>query len=205
MRVYLAGPDVFLPDPFARAAALKAVCARHGLQGVSPLDELTGEPASWAVLAEARRIALRNEAHIRSCQALIANLTPFRGPSADAGTVFELGFARALGLRVFAWSNDARPFAERTRAFLGGTARHAGDGWRDAEGLLLEDFSLADNLMIEGAVLASGGELVLGDVPETARWQDLDAFGRVAAAVAEGRPGLCPGPAKGREAPGPHS
>ena len=44
--VYLAGPDVFLPDPAGRAAALKSVCARHGLRGVSPLDALDGvDPA----------------------------------------------------------------------------------------------------------------------------------------------------------------
>ena len=38
MRVYLAGPDVFVPDAAGRAAALKSICARHGLIGVSPLD-----------------------------------------------------------------------------------------------------------------------------------------------------------------------
>ena len=183
MRVYLAGPDVFLPDPLARAAALKAVCARHGLTGVSPLDALADEPDSWAALPESRRIALRNEAHIRSCRAVVANLTPFRGPSADAGTVFEVGFARALGLLVFAWTNDPRPFADRTRAFLGDAARPAADGWRDGEGMLLEDFALADNLMIEGAVLASGGVLVLDEVAPSARWTDLDAFARCVAAL----------------------
>lgn len=184
MRVYLAGPDVFFPDPFARAAALKAVCARHGMHGVSPLDALPDEPVAWGDLSEARRIALRNEAHIRSCQALVANLTPFRGPSADVGTVFEMGFARALGLRVFAWSNDARPFADRSRSFLGAAVRRAADGWRDDEGLLLEDFFLSDNLMIEAAVLDSGGVLALGAVPAAARWHDLDAFARSIAALA---------------------
>jgi len=178
MRVYLAGPDVFLPDPVARAAALKAVCARHGLEGVSPLDALPAEPAGWSALAEALRIARRNEAQIRACDALIANLTPFRGPGADAGTAFEMGFARALGLPVWAWSNDPRRFAERTRAFLGAAGRC------DAEGLLVEDFALADNLMIEGAVLASGGTLTLGDVPASARWRDLGAFVRCVAALA---------------------
>src|SRR5580692_11184031 len=100
MRVYLAGPDVFLPAAGERAAALKSICARHGLHGVSPLDALAGEPADWGGLPEARRIALRNEAHMGGCAALIANLTPFRGPSADAGTVFEVGYMRALGRPV---------------------------------------------------------------------------------------------------------
>ena len=87
-----------------RACRRSMACGRAGLLGGA---------------ARAQRIARRNEAQIRSCEALIANLTPFRGPSADAGTVFEVGFASALGLRMFGWSNDARPFAERTRAFLG--------------------------------------------------------------------------------------
>ena len=54
MRVYLAGPDVFLPDPLARAATLKAICARHGLVGISPLDALDGgDQPDWATLTEA--------------------------------------------------------------------------------------------------------------------------------------------------------
>jgi nucleoside 2-deoxyribosyltransferase len=172
MRIYLAGPDVFLPEPGARASALKAVCARHGVQGVSPLDALADEPGAWSVLPEARRIALRNEAHIRACDALIANLTPFRGPSADVGTVFEVGFARALGLRLFGWSNDARGFAARTRSLAGLAAAAT----HDADGLLIEDFDMADNLMIESAILASGGRLIRTDMPPSACWADLAAF-----------------------------
>lgn len=174
--VYLAGPDVFLPDPAARAQALKAICARHGLMGVWPLDPLAGgDPPEWAALPEALRIARRNEAHIAGCIALIANLTPFRGPSADAGTVFEVGFMRALGRPVFGWSNCALPFAARTRAALGPLpdAGHA-----------VEDFpGMVDNLMIDGAIHASGGALVVRDVAEGARWDDLAAFEAVVARV----------------------
>jgi nucleoside 2-deoxyribosyltransferase len=185
MRVYLAGPDVFVPAAHVRAAALKSVCARHGLQGVSPLDELGGEPAVWSSLPEARRIALRNEAHMARCAVLIANLTPFRGPSADAGTVFEIGYMRALGRPVFGWSNSAEPFAERTRAFLGVAAMCGPDGaWRDGEGMLIEAFGLADNLMIDAAILGSGGALFTAAVPQASRWTDLAAFERCAAAVA---------------------
>ncbi len=185
MRVYLAGPDVFLPDAPARADALRAICARYGLVGVSPLDNLSdGDPPAWATLPESRRIALRNEAHICSCAALVANLTPFRGPSADAGTIFELGYMRALGRPVFGWSNSADGFVARTRAFCAATA--AADGsWRDADGMLLEDFAgLIDNLMIDGAILASGGVLVARQSAPRALWQDLSAFEDCIAAVA---------------------
>ncbi len=175
MRVYLAGPDVFLPDPLARGAALKAICARHGLTGVFPLDPLPGsEPAAWAALPEWQRIALRNEAHIRGCDALIANLTPFRGPSADVGTVYELGFMRALGRPVSGWSACAVPYAERARAFAGPAV--ARDGvWRDAEGLAIEAFGCADNLMIDGALSAAGG-CEAAALPPARRWHDLSAF-----------------------------
>jgi len=186
MRVYLAGPDVFLPDPLARAAVLKAVCARHGLVGVSPLDALAdGDPPAWATLAEPFRIARRNEAHIEGCVALVANLTPFRGPSADVGTVFELGYMRALGRPVFGWTNSGAAFAARSRAFCGLVAQPTAGGWRDGEGLLVEDFApFADNLMIDGAIAASGGALVARDVPREAAWRDLVAFEDCIAEVA---------------------
>jgi len=186
MRVYLAGPDVFLPDPHRRGAVLKAICARHGLTGVFPMDQLDAEPAEWAALAEPQRIALRNEAHIRGADALIANLTPFRGPSADVGTVFELGFMRALNRPVFGWSTGHADFSTRTREFLGDRAAPAEDGvWRDHEGLALESFGCLDNLMIDGAVVASGGVLEIFEIAGAARWLDLAPFERCVARAAE--------------------
>ena len=168
MRVYLAGPDVFFPDPTAWAARRRAICAAHGLDGVSPLDPVADAPA-WAALPEADRIARRNEAHIRACAAVIANLTPFRGISADPGTVYEVGYARALGRPVFGYTNVATLFAERTRA-----AR--------ADGMAVEDFGLHDNLMLDAAV-REAGQLVVVDAGD-ARWSSLDAFTRCVALAA---------------------
>ena len=121
-----------------------------------------------------RKIAARNEAHIRSCQGLIANLTPFRGPSADAGTIFEVGFARALGLKLFGYTTVRTLFLARTLAFLGDRATAGLDGaWVDGDGLLVEDFGLLDNLMIEGGIEGAGGTVTMGDVPG---WTDLSVF-----------------------------
>ena len=173
MRVYLAGPDVFLPDPTARGERLKAICARHRMEGVFPLDPLDGgDPEDWADLPLAERIARRNEAHILGCDLLVANLTPFRGPSADVGTVFELGFMRALGRPVSGWTNVAAGFTERTLAFTGRVSAAE----RDADGMALEAFGCVDNLMIDGAIHASGGALVVARVMPEARWSDLGAF-----------------------------
>ncbi len=183
MRIYLAGPDVFLPDPFARAARLKRICAEHGLIGVSPLDAPEDVPEAWRALPQARFIALCNERHILGCDALIANLTPFRGPSADAGTVFEIGYMRALGRPVFGWSNDPADFLTRSTEFTGATTDAAGER-RDGEGMLLEAFGMHDNLMIDGAIIASGGAIFTADPGHHARWSDLSAFTRCVAALA---------------------
>lgn len=152
------------------------ICDRHGLIGVSPLDDLEDEPVEWAAFPFWRQIALRNEAHIKSCQGLIANLTPFRGPSADVGTVYEVGFARALGLPIFGYATTTEPFLPRTLKALGGDARPGEDGsWHDGDGLLVEQFGLFDNLMIEGGIAGSGGLLITGDA---GRWDDLSLFER---------------------------
>jgi nucleoside 2-deoxyribosyltransferase len=179
-RVYLAGPDVFLPDAPAWLERKKALCAGYHLVGVSPLDPLDGEPAEWASLPEWRRIAQRNESHIRGCDAIIANLTPFRGPSADVGTVYEVGFARALGLKVFGYATASMPFLDRTLSSIGGTQAPDGSWW-DPDGLMVEQFGLFDNLMIEGGIVASGGKLIHEDQD---RWNDLSVFERCVKAAA---------------------
>lgn len=165
------------------AAGKKTICERHGLVGVSPLDDLADEPVEWAEFPFWRRIALRNEAHIGSCRGLIANLTPFRGPSADVGTVYEIGFARALGLAVFGYATTSEPFLPRTLKALGEGAKARHDGsWHDADGLMVEQFGLFDNLMIEGGIAGSGGQLITGDA---GRWDDLSLFERCVAAMAD--------------------
>jgi nucleoside 2-deoxyribosyltransferase len=176
VRIYLAGPEVFLPDAAAVARAKKAICAEHGAVGVFPLDPVAVADAG---LPRFLSIYLKNEAHIRGCDALIANLTPFRGPSADPGTVYELGFMCALGRPVAGYLNTERRFAARTLAFLGGGARRRDDGvWEDAEGLSLEEFDRFDNLMIDGGILAANGIVATREVAGAARWRDLEAFTR---------------------------
>ena len=123
-KVYLAGPDVFLPDAAAVGEAKKRICAAYGFVGLFPLDkdlDLTGLSRWDAAL----KISAANEALMRSCDLIVAHMTPFRGPGMDGGTAFEMGFMRALGRPVFGYSNDGRVFAERTRTFLG-LAKKAG-------------------------------------------------------------------------------
>jgi nucleoside 2-deoxyribosyltransferase len=149
--IYLAGPDVFLPDAAEIGARKHALCARYGFAGLFPFDNqaLPGPGQDRAIYAA-------NLAMIRAAAAGIFNLTPFRGPSADAGTVFELGLMAGLGKPVFGYTHDMRDLRARVpRVGLGA------DGvWRDASGTSVEDFGNADNLMIDACLAAAGPGIV---------------------------------------------
>jgi len=153
--VYLAGPDVFLPDAVDVGRRKKEICARHGLVARFPLDTaISGEGLDPE--AHAFVIAQANEELIRDSTMVLANISPFRGPSLDPGTAFEIGFARAMGLQVFGYSCREAPFAARTIYYSG----MEDDAERDVHGYLIERFGLVDNLMIDGAIAAGGGKIV---------------------------------------------
>jgi nucleoside 2-deoxyribosyltransferase len=143
MKIYLAGPDVFLPDAVEIGRRKAAICARHGLTGLYPLDNGVDLTAAGASLA----IFKGNEAMMDSADAIIANLTPFRGPSADAGTVYELGYMAGRGKLCFAYSNDPALYTERVARSFAVTKAAAGH-LIDNDGLTVEDFGLPDNLMM---------------------------------------------------------
>jgi nucleoside 2-deoxyribosyltransferase len=55
---------------------------------------------------------------LRSCDIVIANMSPVRGVSADAGTILLIGMARALQKPVFGWSDAAATtYSERVLHF----------------------------------------------------------------------------------------
>lgn len=171
-RLYLAGPEVFLPDALAVGALKVALCASHGFDGVFPLDaslDLTGLPKP----EQARRISLANEGLMRSCAGLIANLTPFRGVSMDSGTAFEVGFMRALGRPVLGYTNVTTDYRERAEAY-----RRISPSLLDADAadVQVEDFDGAENLMIEAAILECGGSIVRRAVPPGQEMRDLAGF-----------------------------
>jgi nucleoside 2-deoxyribosyltransferase len=171
-RIYLAGPEVFLPDPMAAGRRKQALCETYGFTGCYPLDaqlDLAGLPKAEA----ARRISLANEALMRTCDLLIANCTPFRGVSMDVGTAFEVGYMRALGRPVLGYTNTPLDLSERSAM---GRARIDLPFDSDADGVEIEDFGLAENLMIEIAITESGGTLVRTAVPAGAEMTDLAGF-----------------------------
>jgi len=99
---------------------------------------------------------------------VIANMTPFRGPSMDVGTAVEVGYAYARGLPVFGYTNIADDYDVRAAA----------------DGMTIEAFGMCDNLMCEGSVVASGGSVLRTAVEPSALYTDLDGFERAVSAAA---------------------
>ena len=144
LSAYLAGPGVFQPDPVAYGETLKAVCRKHRVRGVFPMDA-TLDLSGMSKAGAARAIKDANTGLIRATDVVIADVSPFRGPSADLGTGWEMGYAEGIGHAVFRHSSDPRPYLERVAGAAGGAKL-------DADGLSIEDFGLADNLMLAAGV-----------------------------------------------------
>jgi nucleoside 2-deoxyribosyltransferase len=171
MKIYLAGPDVFLPDALEIGRRKADICARHGLTGLYPLDNTVDLAAGNASLA----IFKGNEAMMDAADAIIANLTPFRGPGADTGTVYELGYMAGRGKLLFAYSNDPAAYADRV-ARTHHVTKSSDGNLIDGDGLTVEDFCLPDNLMMIHALELHGAALVTPRQRSADIWHDLTSF-----------------------------
>jgi len=150
VKIYLAGPDVFLLDALEVGERKKSMCREFGFEGEFPFD--TGEVAH----RDPGLIYRRNRDRMDMLKAGVFNLTPFRGPSADPGTVFELGYMIAAGKRVFGYSSAAEIYQDRVARTFGPLRAERGRSL-DRNDLAVEDFHLDDNLMIAEAIRQSGG------------------------------------------------
>ena len=182
--VYLAGPEVFLPNAREILDLKIALTREAGLIPVTPGDlELPVTDSKWAL---GLAISAIDEKLMHSADAIIANLTPFRGIAADTGTCFELGFMCAQGKPAFAYTNVKADHGERTRAHFGGSWSTDAQGMpRGPDGMLIEDMGFIDNLMLHGGVVNRGGAVVVGDAPKGAALTDMTAFKTVLRVAAE--------------------
>ena len=108
--VYLAGPDVFLPESAEIGRRKQEICAQHGFIGVYP-----GEGVDLDALPESEHAQALFDGCIEmmdGCVGGLCNLTPFRGPSADVGTAFEMGYLFARGVPVILGGNGVEKIVE---------------------------------------------------------------------------------------------
>ena len=154
-KIYIAGPEVFLPNAIEIGNIKKDLCKKYGFIGLFPFDnEIKSDnlkPADIGLL-----IGKANENLINESDYVIANITPFRSPSADVGTVYEIGYAKGLRKVIYAYSNSTFLFTKRVKSFM-----NLNEGKRDNNDMLVESFGLIDNLMIDNGILSSGGRIIL--------------------------------------------
>jgi nucleoside 2-deoxyribosyltransferase len=172
---YLAGPDVFLPDAVAHAGRKVEICRRLGLRGLPPLNgDVETANEIEATLEVWRTIYRKDIAMMEQSDIIIANLTPFGGASADAGTLIEVGWFLGRGKPIFGYSNTAETFESRMRRQLG-----------EAQAVLdIEGFHLPDNLMIVGAVDGGGYPIFVPGDDKPRGIDALDVFEACAEAAA---------------------
>lgn len=102
-RVLVIGPDSLRADGIAvvgrQLASLRA--ARFDAEAIPAAASLEGAASA-----------------LRSCDMVIANMSPVRGVSADAATILLIGIARALQKPIFGWSDAAATtYSERVLRF----------------------------------------------------------------------------------------
>lgn len=187
--VYLAGPDVFAADPKALGAEKNRICARHGFEGYYPLDsDVAAALGPDADPADTRRaIFAANIDLVARADLCVANVTPFKGLDADAGTAFEVGMAHSLGKRIYLYSafDDAVAARHALAQSAAGAIPALADFFRFGS-FDVEGFESGANLMLVEAAIASGGAFLTS---ATRRIEDLELFDAVMArAAADRRP-----------------
>jgi nucleoside 2-deoxyribosyltransferase len=182
-RVYLAGPEVFLANASEILERKRQLTRAAGLIPVSPGDFPIPKLDDRHALGLA--ISRIDEQLMDGADAIIANLTPFRGLGADTGTCFELGYMCAKGKQAFAYTNVAADHHDRTLAYYGGKVGESADGRKSGpDGLSVEDFDMVDNLMLDGGIERRGGVIVRNSPPADALYTDMAAFQQILAIAA---------------------
>lgn len=186
MKVYLAGPDVFSPKARDILRRKAEICKTNGLEPLSPLDSELPPGAEAASAICRGNVGLMNKA-----DAVIANLSPFRGVSLDPGVAFEIGYMASQAKLLCGYSNVSSTYVERVLETFGNSNESESLGRPVAgDDFAVENFGLTDNLMIIEAIRQSGGFVVIpeaaGDVSDiTALEQFSECVRRLAALTPE--------------------
>jgi nucleoside 2-deoxyribosyltransferase len=146
-KIYIAGPDVFEPNSIKIGRKYSNLCEKYGFKGLYPLDNVVDFNQEKRKIAQ--DIFKANVELIKQADIIIANLNPFRGKEADSGTIWECGYASALGKKVYGYIaknlNYIDTFNEDETKKLNGIVV-------DLDSKTIEDFDYQINLMIACSV-----------------------------------------------------
>lgn len=161
-KIYLADNSRFRSNACEQRAFVERFCDRCGLAAEWPSEHVffptsltieqrqevgppIDDPAPGPALRKAWRL-------IGKCDAVVAEISAFRGLHMNALVAFEVGIAVVHDIPVFAWTKDcAGGKALTMRERLRTQDKISPDGnWRDHEGGLVENFGLVEFAAIAG-------------------------------------------------------
>ena len=149
--VLLAGPERWNADAAEQYAEMKQLCARYGLDAVTPLDGAVLDERADRY-ARAYQTFQNNRMHVRQCDIVLANLNDFHGWEPDSDTSFECGLGYALGKKLYGYMGNNCKMIDRVPNF--GPARE----FRDQCGCNVENFDYPINCMFSGSMPIFGGK-----------------------------------------------
>lgn len=169
VRVYFADNSRLWPETKAvrQRERIEALCNKHGIDAVWPAEHCSF-PEDFSLKAADVKTVLTKSALVTvpDMSAVIAEASPFRGPSLNPVIAFELGIAALLGLPIFAWTsaNYARhpapngngrwlAFASLAARLLRSTSRELILGrnyYWDVRGFRVENFGMIESAVIAG-------------------------------------------------------
>lgn len=142
-KIYIAGFDVFKKDSLSIGKEYQSLCEQYGFDGLYPLDNKADFSQKKQTIA--LEIFTNNKEMIDNCDIVIANLNSFRGKEADSGTIWECGYAFALGKKVYGYMEDTSDYIDR---FASEEKDVQEKEIYDQTGMAIEDFNHPINLMI---------------------------------------------------------
>lgn len=167
LHVYLAGPDVFLPNVLEIGEQKKQLITRAGCIAHFPMDNVIDDFKFDQNTAY--RIARKNEELMDKSQVILVNMTPWHAsPSMDVGTAFEAGYMSAkatqhpqdiliIGYTEGSYEPD---FATRVSqiVYQNDVIKNPDGQITGSDGTAIESFGGEENLMIDSAIAKTGGK-----------------------------------------------
>jgi nucleoside 2-deoxyribosyltransferase len=161
-KLYLAGPEVFLPNALEHAEKQRVVCRKFDFIPLHPMDN--NLDLGNRDIKTAMRIYLGDIGQVRECDIVLANCNGFRGVSMDDGTAYELGYGNALGKISYGYIRELTSHVIRVVRDYPCPEIDTHGVPVDREGFLVsDDFGTSINLMMQCGMLHSKGRLIEGD------------------------------------------
>lgn len=153
-KVYIAGPDVFSPNWPVFASRVKELCHKKGLTPLFPVP-VDFNPCNPGIPGlteqgnpeQATPIFKTCVDLIKQADFVAANISSFRGLEPDGGTVFEVGYAFALGKPIVGYSRN-KELPENMKDM---TRVKTATGAFLCENHVVERFGLVANVMVDRA------------------------------------------------------